>query len=121
MFESHCHRGSEPEARRGKRLGTRSPAYLLGLVVATATMFAIGAARGQECAGDCEGSDTVAINELIGCVGIALGTEPLGTCDACDSVESANLHACEEIEPPITWSPPQYGAGSNEAGAGCGK
>ena len=49
-----------------------------------ATPFAIGAARGQECAGDCEGSDTVAINELIGCVGIALGSETLGTCDACD-------------------------------------
>jgi cysteine-rich repeat protein len=36
------------------------------------------------CAGDCDGSETVAINELITCVNISLGNTPLSSCTACD-------------------------------------
>jgi hypothetical protein len=37
------------------------------------------------CTGDCDGSKSVAINELISCVNIALGTSALSTCSACDA------------------------------------
>jgi hypothetical protein len=43
-----------------------------------------GAASGQECVGDCEGSKSVSIDELVRCVNIALGSAALGQCDACD-------------------------------------
>ena len=36
------------------------------------------------CTGDCDGSLSVAINEVITCVNIALGSSQLGTCSACD-------------------------------------
>jgi len=36
------------------------------------------------CPGDCDGSGTVEINELITCVNIALGTQPPSVCPACD-------------------------------------
>lgn len=37
-----------------------------------------------QCSGDCDGSGTVVVNELIACVGISLGFEPLASCTACD-------------------------------------
>jgi hypothetical protein len=37
------------------------------------------------CTGDCDGSNSVAINELISCVNIALGSAQLSTCSACDA------------------------------------
>jgi hypothetical protein len=37
------------------------------------------------CTGDCDGSGTVAINELILCVNVALGSSQLSTCEACDA------------------------------------
>ncbi len=60
--------------------------YVAACAAAVATLVAIGAgaARGQECAGDCAGSNTVAVAELIGCVKIALGRAALAACDACD-------------------------------------
>lgn len=36
------------------------------------------------CPGDCDASESVAINELVRCVGIALGTGELSACEACD-------------------------------------
>ncbi|MGH7789837.1 MAG: hypothetical protein ACRERC_23415 [Candidatus Binatia bacterium] len=59
---------------------------MLRLVVSMATIVAVGsgAARGQECAGDCEGGGSVSITELMGCVNIALGSDAVGACDACD-------------------------------------
>ena len=36
------------------------------------------------CAGDCDGSDEVGINELINCVNIALGNAQPSLCLACD-------------------------------------
>jgi cysteine-rich repeat protein len=38
----------------------------------------------EPCAGDCDGSGSVAINELVRCVSIALGNADVSTCDACD-------------------------------------
>jgi cysteine-rich repeat protein len=42
------------------------------------------AALAQDCAGDCNASNDVAINELVTCVGIALGNSPVSTCTSCD-------------------------------------
>jgi hypothetical protein len=53
------------------------------LVVATAAIFATGAAA-QECAGNCDGNDFVAPSELVRCVNVALGSAMLASCDACD-------------------------------------
>ena len=36
------------------------------------------------CAGDCNGDNSVTINEIISCVRIALGNDPLSNCLACD-------------------------------------
>jgi hypothetical protein len=36
------------------------------------------------CPADCDGGDSVQINELISCVNIALGNSPLSNCPACD-------------------------------------
>lgn len=85
MFESHGRQWSERGAACGCWLSTAQRTCLLGLV-SMATMFVIGggAVRGQECAGDCEGSNSVSINELMRCVSIALGSEAVGACDACD-------------------------------------
>ena len=71
---------------------------MLGLAVSMAAMCVIGrgAALGQECAGDCEGSNSVSINELIGCVRIALGSEAVGVCDACD-VDGSTLVSIDEL------------------------
>ncbi len=72
---------------------------MLGLVVAAGAAVAIGGgvARGQECAGDCEGSRSVTIDELVSCVGIALGTDAIGTCDACDVDGSTSVSIAELI------------------------
>jgi hypothetical protein len=48
----------------------------------------IGAFEGKSrapCAGDCDGSGDVQINEIIQCVSIALGNAPLPACTACDA------------------------------------
>ena len=41
-------------------------------------------ASAQDCAGDCNGSDDVAINELVTCVNIALGSAAVTACSPCD-------------------------------------
>ena len=72
-------------------------ARLLGLVLSMASVFVNGGAAGaQPCAGDCDGSDSVLINELIGCVTIALGSAAVGTCDACD-VDGDTLVSIAEL------------------------
>jgi hypothetical protein len=43
-----------------------------------------GAAAEAQCVGDCNGDDSVAINELIIGVNIALGSQPLSACEAFD-------------------------------------
>lgn len=92
MFESHGRQRSEGE---GARIAQRL--RVLGLVIPVAAMFAIGgAARAQECAGDCGGSDSVAVSELISCANIALGSAALGTCDACD-VDGNTLVSINEL------------------------
>ena len=47
-------------------------------------MGGVPAALAQDCAGDCNASGDVAINELVTCVNIALGTSPTSTCASCD-------------------------------------
>ena len=87
MFESHGRRWSERGATCGSWLSAARRTCVLGLVVSMAAMFVIGggAARGQECAGDCEGSDSVSINELIELRRHRAGKRGAsGRCDACD-------------------------------------
>jgi hypothetical protein len=69
------------------------------LMVAMAMLCAVGpgAARAQQCAADCDVSDTVEINELLGCVGIALGNAAIGTCPACDVDVDASVSIGELI------------------------
>jgi hypothetical protein len=70
----------------------------LGLVLSVVTMLIVGAgtARAQECAGDCDGTSSVSISELIGCANIALESSALGTCDACD-VDGNTLVSIDEL------------------------
>lgn len=51
-----------------------------------AVLLAAGPAGAQpHCVGDCQGSGTVQINELIICVSISLGSRPVVDCNSCDS------------------------------------
>ena len=51
----------------------------------------------EPCAGDCDGSEAVAINELVRCVNIVLGSADLSTCDACDVDDSGEVRVNELI------------------------
>lgn len=64
-------------------------------------------AAAQECAGDCDASGDVAINELIVCVNIALGSAPVANCSPCDVDGSGDVAINELI------------AAVNRALAGC--
>jgi hypothetical protein len=58
---------------------------MLAVLVGALCLALIGtSAKAQQCAGDCDGDKSVAINELITCVNIALGSADLGTCSSCD-------------------------------------
>jgi len=77
-----------------------------GMVVASPTPTATPIVAG--CAGDCDGSDMVAINELIKMVNIALGLAPVSECTAGDGDGSGDIAINELI------------AGVNRALNGCG-
>ena len=62
---------------------------------------------GGPCAGDCDGSGSVAVNELILGVRIALGEEPLSVCPVFDRDEDNSVSVNELI------------AGVNNALSGC--
>ncbi len=49
------------------------------------------------CVGDCDGSGTVEINEIIQCVNIALGTAQLWACTACDANSDGQVEINEII------------------------
>lgn len=57
---------------------------LTWLVVGCVAMLWSSAGSAQSCPGDCNGDQTVAINELITCVNIALGSSDVSTCPSCD-------------------------------------
>lgn len=54
------------------------------MLLVTTLVAGVGVTRGQDCAGDCDGGASVAINELVGCTAIGLGGPALAACDACD-------------------------------------
>jgi hypothetical protein len=58
--------------------------WLAGLALAAFSWSITSANAQAPCAGDCDGSGTVAINEIITCVNIALGSAPVSSCMACD-------------------------------------
>lgn len=68
---------------RGIRDGAIALAALAGL--------AAGTAGAELCPGDCDGSESVVVNEIVLCTTIALGTAPLAACDACDAGGSARV------------------------------
>jgi len=49
------------------------------------------------CAGDCDGSGDVGINELVTCVNIALGSGQLANCTACDPDSSGDVQINELV------------------------
>src|SRR5579862_5837610 len=56
----------------------------LGVFGALVATFAVREAGAATCPGDCSGTQTVMINNLITCVSIDLGTASVTTCPACD-------------------------------------
>ena len=50
------------------------------------------------CAGDCDGNDEVAVNELIKAVNIALGNDPVSECPAVDTVADGEVAVNELIQ-----------------------
>ena len=57
---------------------------LAWLAVGCAALLWSSAGIAQDCAGDCNRDNTVAINELITCVNIGLGSSPVSSCESCD-------------------------------------
>jgi hypothetical protein len=49
------------------------------------------------CVGDCDGSSSVSISDLITCVNISLGGLPLANCPACDPDGSGTVSISELI------------------------
>ena len=54
------------------------------LAVGCAALLWSSAGSAQTCSGDCNGDNTVAINELITCVNIAQGSAEVSACSSCD-------------------------------------
>lgn len=50
------------------------------------------------CPGDCDGSETVLVNELVRCVNISLETAPVSTCEACDDDGSGRVTIDELVK-----------------------
>jgi cysteine-rich repeat protein len=81
LYSTHHGNFSQPGDKKGafmKKVWLGAVAFILlaGLPMT---------AQGQPaCAGDCDGTDIVGINELITCVGISLGNLDLSVCTACD-------------------------------------
>jgi len=72
-----------PANTKGKGMRSRTrAAKIVGSILAIITLAGLTPARvvGQTCAGDCDGSGTVDIAELVRGVTIALGSRPLGDC-----------------------------------------
>ena len=89
--------------------------HVPGLLLSAALVLVLGggAAGAQECAADCDGSQSVEISELVGCVNITLSGGSTGACSACDvdadtqvSIDElitavrAALDGCPDIPPP---------------------
>lgn len=62
------------------------------------------------CAGDCDASETVAINELVRCVNITLGIGELSTCEACD-VDNSGVVQINELISAVNAALGQCGGG----------
>jgi cysteine-rich repeat protein len=75
--------------------GIRFASALIAALVCCVS--AARAFRAIPCSGDCDGSDRVAINELVLCVNIALGTFPARECPACDRDGNERLSIGELI------------------------
>ena len=64
-------------------VGPMTRSLLVGcLVLSVVGMFGVADARAQSCLGDCDGDNTVEINELILGVNISLGNQPISVCPA---------------------------------------
>lgn len=59
------------------------------------TMFVVATREGARaepvCMGDCDGSGSVEVSEIVRCVAIALGTQPLAACDGADGNDDAQV------------------------------
>ena len=82
-----------PRRSTSRRVGTLA---LIG--GALCILFGVTPVSAQdECAGDCDGSESVGVNELIIGVNIALGNADIGTCLAFDRDGSGDVSIGELI------------------------
>jgi hypothetical protein len=76
----------------------RSPtATVTGSPVSTATMIPTPTVDAPQCIGDCDGSDTVSVNELVLGVNIALARAALAACPAFDQNDSQGVEVNELV------------------------
>jgi cysteine-rich repeat protein len=73
-------------------------AWLAGLAFVALVWTAQSANAQGVCAGDCDGSGMVTINELIICVNIALGSAQVSACTACDVNGDGSVEINELIQ-----------------------
>jgi cysteine-rich repeat protein len=93
-------------AKTNARRLRRRAGWITAAVVAALALLPLQA--NAQCTGDCDGNDTVAINELIIGVNIALGAAPVTTCPPFDVNSSGSVEINELV------------AAVNNALAGCG-
>src|SRR5512144_702796 len=55
------------------------------IAVLAVTLVTSSGRAAADCVGDCNGDDTVAINELISGVAVSLGAQPMAACPAFDA------------------------------------
>ena len=90
---------------------------LLGAMGLAAIGWFARPVQAQVCAGDCDGSNTVAINELVTCVNIALGSSPVSTCTACD-VDGNGMVVISELIQAVNKALSSCGGGTAICGNG---
>src|SRR5262245_37809362 len=76
-------RPSRPRSQAGRDFLRGAGALSLMLALASAIAMGSGAACAQVCAADCDGSSSVEVDELLGCIGIALERTPVTECAPC--------------------------------------
>lgn len=65
---------------------------LLVVLAIVAVVAARGTARAEPvCMGDCDGSGSVAVSEIVRCVAIALGFQPVAACDDADGNDDGQV------------------------------
>ncbi len=92
--------GTQRRTQLGERFGL-ARAWRKGGAATAAVFLAvllISPAAAQDCVGDCNGDDEVAVNELIVGVNIALGNQEVTSCEAFDANDDGEVTISELIQ-----------------------